>query len=427
MPTSSCAARGRGPLPAALRRRGRRAARRAGRRPGRRRRRSAAGAPRGARADAPSCARRLRARTLAGSLVPVLCGAALRNVGVQPLLDAVVDLPALAARRPRRWSATDPQTGERLERRPRDPERRRPRWPSSCSAEAHGDLVFVRIYSGVDRLGDRAAEPAGAAARARRSRSCACTPSARAVLRARPAGRHRRGHRPQVHAAPGDTLCDPGAADPARAPGLPRAGHLDGRRAALDGRPRQAARRRSSGIAHEDPSFHEKRGREHRPVADLRDGRAAPRGRRCTASPASTASRPASASRASPTARPCARARAGRGRVERVLGGKEVFGAVEVAGRAAPRRRRASVEVACSDACRGLPARLPRRPCAQALREAAQVGPRFGFPLVHARDPRHAAASRARDWTPSSPSSRPRRMALRQAPWRTPRSTCSSP
>ena len=37
----------------------------------------------------------LRRRTIAGTLVPVLCGAALRNAGVQPLLDAVVDyLPA---------------------------------------------------------------------------------------------------------------------------------------------------------------------------------------------------------------------------------------------------------------------------------------------------------------------------------------------
>ena len=37
----------------------------------------------------------IRRRTIAGTLVPVLCGAALRNAGVQPLLDAVVDyLPA---------------------------------------------------------------------------------------------------------------------------------------------------------------------------------------------------------------------------------------------------------------------------------------------------------------------------------------------
>ena len=39
--------------------------------------------------------REIRRRTMAGSLFPVLCGAALRNAGVQPLLDAIVDyLPA---------------------------------------------------------------------------------------------------------------------------------------------------------------------------------------------------------------------------------------------------------------------------------------------------------------------------------------------
>ena len=39
--------------------------------------------------------REIRRRTIAGELFPVLCGAALRNSGVQPLLDAIVDyLPA---------------------------------------------------------------------------------------------------------------------------------------------------------------------------------------------------------------------------------------------------------------------------------------------------------------------------------------------
>ncbi len=39
--------------------------------------------------------REIRRRTIAGELYPVLCGAALRNTGVQPLLDAIVDyLPA---------------------------------------------------------------------------------------------------------------------------------------------------------------------------------------------------------------------------------------------------------------------------------------------------------------------------------------------
>ncbi|MCL4507910.1 MAG: GTP-binding protein, partial [Chloroflexi bacterium] len=50
----------------------------------------------------------LRKATLAARLVPVLCGAALKNKGVQPMLDAIlaylpspVDVPALTATRPR--------------------------------------------------------------------------------------------------------------------------------------------------------------------------------------------------------------------------------------------------------------------------------------------------------------------------------------
>src|SRR6202011_4761968 len=45
----------------------------------------------------PELLRALRRGTVTGQIVPVLCGAALRNKGVQPLLDAVVDyLPSPA-------------------------------------------------------------------------------------------------------------------------------------------------------------------------------------------------------------------------------------------------------------------------------------------------------------------------------------------
>ncbi len=57
----------------------------------------------------------LRAATIAGTVVPVLCGAALRNKGVQPLLDAVtyylpspLDVPPVTGH--------DPKTGEELTR-----------------------------------------------------------------------------------------------------------------------------------------------------------------------------------------------------------------------------------------------------------------------------------------------------------------------
>ena len=40
----------------------------------------------------------LRKATIAGDVLPMLCGSAFKNKGVQPLLDAVVDFLALAAR-----------------------------------------------------------------------------------------------------------------------------------------------------------------------------------------------------------------------------------------------------------------------------------------------------------------------------------------
>src|SRR4029079_3427750 len=63
----------------------------------------------------------LRAATIAGTVVPVLCGAALRNKGVQPMLDAFVyylpsplDVPPV--------EGIDPKTEETLVRRPQDDE-----------------------------------------------------------------------------------------------------------------------------------------------------------------------------------------------------------------------------------------------------------------------------------------------------------------
>src|SRR2546422_6292130 len=61
----------------------------------------------------------LRKGTVAGILVPVLCGAALRNRGVQPILDAVVDYLPSPADVPA-VGGTDPQTGGPVVREPED-------------------------------------------------------------------------------------------------------------------------------------------------------------------------------------------------------------------------------------------------------------------------------------------------------------------
>ncbi|MHB0856699.1 MAG: elongation factor G [Anaerolineae bacterium] len=92
----------------------------------------------------------LRRATLAGRLVPVLCGAALRNKGVQPVLDAIVDyLPSPLDVPP--IVGTHPTTGEKVVRHA-DPHE-----PFSAlvfkivSDPFVGRLAYMRVYSGVLR------------------------------------------------------------------------------------------------------------------------------------------------------------------------------------------------------------------------------------------------------------------------------------
>jgi elongation factor G len=97
--------------------------------------------------------RALRTATIAGQVVPVLCGSAFKNKGVQPMLDAVVDfLPSPVDIPPTK--GTDLKGIEELERRADDGE------PFSALAfkimsDQHlGKLAFVRIYSGKVAQGD---------------------------------------------------------------------------------------------------------------------------------------------------------------------------------------------------------------------------------------------------------------------------------
>src|SRR6195256_3040474 len=95
----------------------------------------------------------LRRGTVAGQLVPVLCGAALRNKGVQPLLDAVIDYLPSPADVPA-VEGTDPKTGTLVVREHEDTE------PFSALAfkiqmdpQGVGKLTFFRVYSGRLRAG----------------------------------------------------------------------------------------------------------------------------------------------------------------------------------------------------------------------------------------------------------------------------------
>ena len=95
----------------------------------------------------------LRRATISGQAVPVLCGAAFKNKGVQPMLDAVVSfLPSPLAVPPTKGK--DLKGEKDLERLADDKE------PLSAlafkiMADQHlGKLVFARIYSGMLAQGD---------------------------------------------------------------------------------------------------------------------------------------------------------------------------------------------------------------------------------------------------------------------------------
>lgn len=91
--------------------------------------------------------RALRRATLNRRLIPVLCGAALRNKGVQPVLDGIVDyLPSPLDRPP--IIGVNPDTGKEEERVSDDDEPFAALAFKIVSDPFVGRLVYVRVYSG---------------------------------------------------------------------------------------------------------------------------------------------------------------------------------------------------------------------------------------------------------------------------------------
>jgi elongation factor G len=89
----------------------------------------------------------LRKATIAGEVLPMLCGSAFKNKGVQPLLDAVVDfLPSpLEAKT---ITGKDPKTDADITRKADDDQ------PFAALAfkiatDPYGNLTYFRVYSGV--------------------------------------------------------------------------------------------------------------------------------------------------------------------------------------------------------------------------------------------------------------------------------------
>ena len=105
-------------------------------------------------ADIKKC---LRIRTIAGEIVPMLCGSAFKNKGVQAMLDAVVDyLPAPTDIPPVKGILENEEVGER---KAQDDE------PFSALAfkimtdPFVGQLIFFRVYSGMLKSGDTIYNP----------------------------------------------------------------------------------------------------------------------------------------------------------------------------------------------------------------------------------------------------------------------------
>ena len=88
----------------------------------------------------------LRKATIAGTVLPMLCGSAFKNKGVQPLLDAIVDyLPSpLEAKT---ITGVEPRSGEAITREADDNQ------PFAALAfkiatDPYGNLTYFRVYSG---------------------------------------------------------------------------------------------------------------------------------------------------------------------------------------------------------------------------------------------------------------------------------------
>jgi elongation factor G len=100
----------------------------------------------------------LRQATIHHRMVPVLCGSALDGIGVQPVMDAVVDyLPSPADLPP--VEGMDPEKKDRKLTRKPDPKEPFCGLVFKVVADRHGDMFWVRIYSGQLKANSRVLNP----------------------------------------------------------------------------------------------------------------------------------------------------------------------------------------------------------------------------------------------------------------------------
>ena len=100
----------------------------------------------------------LRQRTVASEIVPMLCGSAFKNKGVQALLDAVIDYLPSPLDVPAILGHTEDD--KEAERHPSDEEPFAALAFKIMTDPYVGQLIFFRVYSGVVRAGDTVYNPA---------------------------------------------------------------------------------------------------------------------------------------------------------------------------------------------------------------------------------------------------------------------------
>jgi elongation factor G len=99
----------------------------------------------------------IRVRTIAGEIVPMMCGTAFKNKGVQAMLDAVIDyMPSPVDIPPVTGEDDD---GEKVERRAADDEKFAGLAFKIMTDPFVGQLIFFRVYSGIVNSGDTVYNP----------------------------------------------------------------------------------------------------------------------------------------------------------------------------------------------------------------------------------------------------------------------------
>jgi len=99
----------------------------------------------------------IRKATVSLELVPVLCGSALRNKGIQPLLDAIIDLLPSPVDIPP-IQGTDPESGDIIKCQAKDSEPLAALIFKVAMMEGR-KLSFVRVYSGKMKVGEELYNP----------------------------------------------------------------------------------------------------------------------------------------------------------------------------------------------------------------------------------------------------------------------------